>query len=323
MQTKLLALMPCPLKIPFEQRISMLVQELKQHGDFALDYQIVSNATQQLNFFEELARCEKEEDLPDLMIAPGFNGFFYKQFVTRFVEKGIFSAVDMYSVNDGLQASGIQDERHHYTIPCFNPTVLVVDRTLHKDLPVPQGWADLMQPEYTGLVAMRGHSDEDFCEGILLNIYKEHGLAGVEQLGKSVKMGLHPAEMVNYIGSGKAEAPAISAMPYSFARLVEQKKHVTLVWPADGAIVNPLVMLVKRDSIPQLRQIAGFIAGQEMGRIFADAFFPSIHPEVANQIPEGASLKWLGWDFIMQNDLEPLKLELNRIFVNAFQEECQ
>lgn len=316
--TNLLALMPCPLKIPFEQKVSMFVQGLKRTHSVDLNYQIVSNATQQLGFFSKLALCEDAAELPDIMMAPGFSGFFFRRFLERFVNKGFFQFVIPYETNETLKNVGIPDAFHQYTIPCFNPTVLVVDRTLHRDLPLPETWADLLRPEYTGLLALRGHTDDDFCEGILMNTYKDHGLDGIAKLGRATKTGLHPSQMVKYIGSGNPDSPAVSAMPYSFAQLVKEKKHVTLIWPQDGAIVNPLIMMVKAGLPPHLKELAEYIVGREIGEIFAGAFFPSIHPKAQNQLPENASLKWLGWDFLKSNDIEKLKESLNQVFLQSF-----
>lgn len=318
MQTNLLALMPCPLKIPFEQKISMYMQEHRDKQPTRVDYHIVSNATQQLTFFADLAQCDNPDELPDIVMAPGFSGFFFRRFIDRFINTGVFRYTLPFAANADLADIGIPDVNQQYTIPCFNPTVLVVDRTAQRDLPIPETWSDLLKPEYTGLLALRGHSDEDFCEGILLNIYKENDLDAVAKLGRAVKTGLHPSQMVKYIGSGQIDAPAVSAMPYAFAQLVKDKKNTTLVWPRDGAIVNPLVMLVKAAAKPHIHALADYIVGAEIGAIFADAYFPSAHPAVDNHLPEGATFKWLGWDFLKTNDIQQLKEQVNQVFVESF-----
>lgn len=313
----LLGLMPCPLKIPVEQKLHMLLEELKEKNSDSADCFIVSNANQQLNFFDKVRTYTEIQQLPEIVIAPGFNGFFHRSFQERFKEKGYFTAVGEEGENLEFTGLKLQDPQRHYSMLCFNPTVLVVDKSVYKELPKPRRWSDLLKEEYEGKLAIRGHSDTDFCEGVLLNIFKENGADGVRRLGRSLKAGLHPSQMVKFAGSRKSDAPAVSAMPYSFARLVKSSQHVEVIWPEDGAIVNPVVMLVKSGCSKAMMKIAECLAGEEMGKLFADAYFPSVHPAVQNHLPEGAGLKWIGWDFIQQHDLGALLKELNEQFLNG------
>ncbi|MNP75202.1 hypothetical protein D3C76_1722170 [compost metagenome] len=39
-----------------------------------------------------------------------------------------------------------------------------------------------------------------------------------------------------------------------------------------------------------------------------------LHPEVNPELPDGAMLNWLGWDFIRSGDLEQLKREVQEVF---------
>lgn len=307
-----LALMPCALKVPFEELFINYVRFQQEKGQ-SFECLIESNVNNDLNFFTRLASCTSIDQLPQIMMAPGFNRFFYRSFTERFLDE--FVTVGSWESNSHKQELGLHDPDNHYTIPCFNPTLLLVDRTVHEDLPIPKRWEDILEPEYEGLVALRGHQLSNFCEGVLLNTYKDHGEEGVKKLGRAVKTGLHPSQMVKYAGSGKKEAPVISTVPYSFARLVKTSELVSLVWPEDGAILNPLVMLVKASSISKLGALGEFIAGPEIGQVFSSTRFPSFHALVNNDFPPEARFKWLGWDFIKQNDLEELIPRLHQILI--------
>lgn len=321
MNSGLLALMPCPLKVPFEQKISLWLQAIKSQGDFDAEVVIVSNANQHLDFFGALAKGKHLEDLAEVMVAPGFNGFYHRDFMTQFKKTGHFVALNYKACNSSFKGMDFHDPEGHYTMLGFNPTVMLVDRTVHRELPIPESWADLLRPEYRGLVAMRGHGERNFCEGMMLNYYKEGGMAAVRALGAAILTGLHPSQMVKYAGSNRPAAPAVSAIPYSFARLVKANERVRLVWPKDGAIVNPLAMLVKRTASPAARRIAEYIAGPEIGQLFAGAEFPAVHPDVGNDLPEGAPLKWLGWDFIATHDLAELVPQLEQELIAAMHKE--
>ena len=55
-----------------------------------------------------------------------------------------------------------------------------------------------------------------------------------------------------------------------------------------------------------------------MGAESAQACFPSLHPDVDNKLPENASFKWLGWEYIKSNDLEQLKAYTTEVFSDAW-----
>ncbi|MFT8320269.1 MAG: ABC transporter substrate-binding protein [Bacillus sp. (in: firmicutes)] len=313
----LIGLLPCPLKVPFESFLTSYVQGDKGGN---LRYFIKSNANTQFDFFPYLKECQEIEEIPDMMIAPGFSYFFHQEFRERFVDKGYFQSVGRKEKNPSLGKLPLQDPEGHYTILCFNPTVMLVDRTNHPDMPLPKRWKDLLRPEYERSVAIRGHQHRDFCEGILLNMYKEHGEEAVRKLGKAVKVGLHPAEMVKLAGSGRSDAPKISAIPYSFSKLIRPKKNVSVIWPEDGAIVNPMVMMVKSNTSSEVNKLAEFLAEKEIGTFFSEAFFPSYHPLVDNGLPKESTFKWLGWEFLREKDIAQLTTELEEVFLEEYWE---
>ena len=250
------------------------------------------------------------------MVSPGFSRFFYPDFKEQYRNKGYFKTVCDYSPSALYSDLQIPDPEGFYDIIAFNPLVFLVDKTKHPDLPTPTKWADLLKPCYEGLIAYRGHSDRAFCEGVLLNIFKDFGYEGIIPLAKSVKCRLHPSEMVKFAGSGKEEAPAISVIPVFFANTVKKHKDVSIVWPEDGAIVNPLVMLVKKDASEKVRELGHFLAGAEIGQVVHSAGYYSVFPELDNPGFLGGSYKWLGWDFLLKQDVGKLMTELNEKMYN-------
>jgi len=115
-----------------------------------------------------------------------------------------------------------------------------------------------------------------------------------------------------------ADKPAITIMPNFFTKMVRDIKAMEIIWPEDGAIVAPVFMLVKREKQEILKPIADFIAGKEMGEILSHrGLFPSLNKEVDNMLPTNATFKWLGWDFIYDNDIGSLITTLNKTFEDA------
>ncbi len=320
-QLDLLALLPCPVKLTLEQKLHQLIHKINEYYDTELQYKIVSNAVAQADIFQEIELCKSMDDLPNIMIAPGFSRFFYKDFVDRFRKRGFFESVCCETVSNVYQRLGISDPDSYYDLIAFNPLVFLVDKTRDQDYPTPRNWSDIVNNGYKNMIAYRGHTDREFCEGILLNIYKEFGREGIRRLGETVKCRLHPAQMVKYAGSKKEEAPAISILPYSFACMVKQNPKVEIVWPEDGAIVNPLVMLVKKGCSQAVKELAGAIAGGEIANIFMEGGFYSIHKAEGEKEEEARPYQWLGWDFIKNNKLHELLKELNQTMYEVIHQE--
>jgi ABC-type Fe3+ transport system substrate-binding protein len=315
----MVALMPCPLKVPFEELFNSFMKYYQEQKSIEYSCFIESNANNDLDFFNWVRNCNDIDKLPNIMIAPGFSYFFHREFREKFGDA--FAGGDSGQTGMELQKTGLPDPQNRYYIPCFNPTVMVVDRTVYSDLPIPRRWVDLLKPEYTRQVALRGHQGGQFCEGLFMNIYREKGEEGVIKLGKAAKTGLHPSQMVKFAGSGKKDAPAISTLPYSFSKMVRTNEKVSIVWPEDGAIINPFVMIVKKSAMDRVKDIVDFITGKEVGQAFASAYFPASHRDAQIDLPRGATFKWLGWDFINENDLGSLVPQLESLLVKSYLED--
>jgi hypothetical protein len=315
----LFALLPCPLKVPLEEAFNSFLTTLTAEERANLTFCIEGNANSQLDYADYADYFESLDDMPDIIITPGFNSFFHPHFVERFINTGKFTTVNTFAGDRHLAAMGITDPDGHYTMLAMNLLVIVVDHTRLGDRPAPQCWADLLNPEYAKSIAIRGNRDGSFCETLLLSLYKDFRSDGLARLGQNVAWGWHPSQMVKAAGSGKEDTPAISVMPLFFANNIKNRENVTIVWPADGALVSPVTMLVKADKHEELRPLIAFLNGAEVAAICAGAAFPAVHPDVDNHLPEHATFKWIGWDFVKNCDLKSLIGITNCIFLQAFQ----
>ena len=125
--------------------------------------------------------------------------------------------------------------------------------------------------------------------------------------------------MVKSLGNGRPEGPAISVMPLFFANSMGVREGVSVVWPEDGALVSPVTMLVKAEKQEELRDLITFLSGTEVADICAGASFPTPHPGVDNKLPQEATFKWIGWEYVKNHDLKALIHSTNSTFLRAFQ----
>ena len=314
----LLALLPCPLKVPLEEAFLGFAAELPAEERALLTFRIEGNANSQLDYADYADHFQSLEDMPDIIITPGFNSFFHRGFVDRFIKTGLFKNVSDYPGDRQLATLGVTDPEGHYTMLAMNLLVFVADLDRLAGRAAPGCWADLMDERYADSIAIRGNKDGTFCETLLLTVYREFGEEGLRRLGRNVRYGWHPSQMVKAALSGADDAPAICVMPLFFANNLKNRARLAIVWPEDGALVSPVTMLVKAQRRAPLARLVEFLAGPEVARICAGAFFPAVHPEVDNRLPEGASFKWIGWEYLKNNDLKGLIATCNEVFRQAY-----
>lgn len=312
----MLSLLPCPLKVPMQGELKLFLDYLREEKNLPLNYCIESFFNDHLDYEDYLEHFEEPDEIPDIIMTAGY-GFFYKKFMDRFVAKGIFADVINRPVNSRLAEAGIIDPDGHFTVIGANVLVMVVDKNRLGNIPMPKTWGDLLKPEYENKVVMRGHGDI-FCDVVQLNYYKDYGAAGVEQLGRSVKYGLHPAQMVKELTSSRKDVPPIHIMPYFFYKTMKESDNIKVLWPEDGVLTYPISVLIKADKMQELQELAEYLTGPEIARICAEAYFPATHGDVKVNLPEHVKLKWLGWDFIKNNDMKYLVETMNNTFMRIY-----
>ncbi|MNB65971.1 hypothetical protein D3C81_125350 [compost metagenome] len=248
---------------------------------------------------------------PGIVTGCGIADYFRAEFKDNLLSRGLFRSVDM-PLNAGLPSELI-DPYGAYTLYGVYPYVMMVDETRIGSLPRPREWADLMNPVYENNVIVVG-SSEKISEMLLMHIYKEHGDKGVERLGVTIKDGWHGSKMAKAAGSPSGEGAAIYVLPWAFAKVCPRPDRVSVIWPEDGALSNPLFMLVRRDRYDDLAPIANYITGPRLGREVAACSFASLNAEVDNGLPSGARMKWLGWEYLRSVDLQKLKEHVHSVF---------
>lgn len=315
----LLALLPCPLKVPIEIELRDVLQQLQDKKGLKLNVCIESNADHSVKFLDYVKYFTEPDELPDIILLTGFH-FMLREFVERFVETGIFAAVPNQDVNVRLAGTELVDADGHFSVIAANALVMVADTRRLGEVPVPRSWGDILKPEYEGKVVIRGHRGT-FCDIVQLNYYKDYGAEGLAKLAKAVRYGLHPAEMVKELTGSRSQVPPIHVMPYFFARTLPNHSHLEMIWPEEGALAYPILVLVKKDQMETLRELAECLTGPRIAQICAGASFPAVHQEASGAIPPGARLKWIGWNFVKQQDIEQLIEQLNADFLAAYQEE--
>ena len=306
-------LLPCPVRVPLLDKINAFVDERKKsHGvNVSTRFRAASGGSEWIE--DEICAATSEDHLPDIFVSAGFDTFFDPNGIGRFKEEGAFAALDTDGINGSFAGLDMRDPQGVYTIISTVPAVFMLDTHQLGDLSAPRTWEQLLESQYQRQVALPV-GDFDLFNAILLNIHKEFGDTGVEKLGRSMLESMHPAQM-GTVPAGKTQMPLVTIMPYFFTRMAANIPGVEIIWPEDGAIISPIFMLCRKDSMQQSRALAEFFTGAEVGDILArQGLFPALNPEVGNILPEVAPWKWLGWDYIYTHDVAAQIKRLEGIF---------
>jgi len=309
----LLALLPCPLKVPLQGELQLVLNHLRCEKGVDLHYNIDTSANKYIRYEEYIPYFEDPDEIPDIILTTGYE-FLHDKFVERFVQTGIFLQATGQQVNPRFLSAQLLDPQCHFFVLAVNALVMVIEKKRLGSLPVPRTWGDLLNPVFENQVVMRGHGDT-YCDALQLYYYKDYGNDGIKGLARAVRYGLHPSQMVKELSSPNNGLPPIYIMPRFFAETLNGRKDIEVIWPSDGAIVYPVSLLVKASKAVELKELVDYLTGPQAARIFDEAFFPSSHLQGGRSLPVNASFKWVGWDYIRSCGIERLQQELNDRFL--------
>ncbi len=312
----LLALMPCGIKVPFGRAITSFLEKLKEEQNLHITYAVEGNVNQELSYYSYVKTVEKAEELPDIIISADFNSFYGHSFYNKFVADGSLCGYGSPEAGSAFTKAGILDPKNEYSVLGINPLVMVANLDEVGDRPLPTSWQDLLEPMWQSSVTLRG-SDQFFCHAVLLPVYQDHGEEGLKKLAGNVLRGLHPAQMVKQIDSG---APgAIYVMPEFFAHRVKKQERIQIIWPDDGALASPVTLQVKSSRIDELKPILDYVSGPQLAEALIGARFPVPHASVQGEVQD-KPLRWLGWDFLRQQDLMSVNADIDEVFLPLVKE---
>ena len=254
------------------------------------------------------------EDLPDVITSVGFGTLFSRWFLNRFLRKGCFSHMSAGPLSAMFEEAGLSDPDGWYTIFGVEPFVMLLDQRQAGDIPPVLKWGDLLDPAFRGK-AILGGSDDPAEDVPLIYFYKEYGVEGLARLAANVKGVCYACRINSLVGSTQIERAAVYILPWVYAKFLSGVDGVSVIWPEEGALVNPLCIIVKPKKKEKTAPILSYIAGPELGREGARRGFISPNPRVDNGLPEGARLKWLGWDYIKSRDVAELRERVHRLFI--------
>jgi ABC-type Fe3+ transport system substrate-binding protein len=304
--------LPCPLKAPMGIALENLKARL---GPSAPWPRIFMDSCGKHTLNDLASGLARPEEVPDLIVSAGLNGFLSKSFRDRFAGSGLLSRLAQ-DVHPALAGAGLADPRAVCRIYAVNPLVMAVVPSRLGGLPVPRSFDDLLDPAYAGKIGLCGPPETAGDSTLLLHIRLRHGPGALEALGRAMVCDTHPAQI--FRPAPGANPPPIGVMPYFFANAAPRRGDVEIVWPTDGALASPLFVMVKERAREALAPLVEFFLGAETAAIAGGALLPPTFPGAASGLPDGASVRFIGWDVLETHDLGALIAESGALFANAY-----
>jgi ABC-type Fe3+ transport system substrate-binding protein len=320
---ELFAEVPCPMKQRFRSAYEQFEHSYYEKNGKQF-YTFVPTTCPAGIQIDETARdlmaAETLDDLPDICVSYGLEAFSTPKIREAFISKGAFQSVIDVSGIQFLDQDEFRDPYHCYnTIGCF-PQVMLIDRKKLGDRPVPKSWKDLMNPVYKGCLSLpSGHGAIETT--LLMHIYKEFGDEGIKAIEHNIKVSMGGAMAARTAGTNKPESAAIYVMPWIFAAGAVKGDQIFIAWPEEGILVEPILLMVKSSLKEEQKPLLDFMLSKEVSEIFSDNFFLSTHPEVDPKLPKGVKVKWLGWEYVFENDMVSIYNMLTERFYKYLPEE--
>ncbi|MDU4959680.1 MAG: ABC transporter substrate-binding protein [Sporomusaceae bacterium] len=314
--------LPCPIRLPLLEQFDAWLAANKDGFGFDVDYDLKAASMGIDGIKERIAANSGDESvLSDLFMSAGFDLFFDQKLMGKFKAEGIFEDISGFERlnrdfdNDRID---LKDPLRQYAVIGVVPAIFMVNTSVLGDRPFPESWSDLLTGEFENTISLPMR-DLDLFNALLLNIYKNHGEAGIEKLGRSLLRSMHPAQMVkSHRRQADEEVPVITVMPYFFTQMIAANTPFKPVWPKDGAIISPIFLLAKAATKAKTKPFVDFLFSKEVGEILSgNGHFPSTNPHVDNKLQPHQNFMWLGWDYINSHDIGALLVKTENLFFAA------
>ncbi len=320
---KVQGLLPCPVRVPLQESFDAFITDFEKEHQQKVECDLKAASMGLDWLIDDVVNHDDASNLADIFISAGFDLFFDEKLMGKFKKQQIFKdSTGFQKLNRNFDNEEIclKDPDGHYSMIGVVPAVFLVNTKELGGRAVPRTWADLFQPEFKNSVSLP-ISDFDLFNSMLLHIYKTYGEEGVKGLGACLLSSMHPSQMVKS-HQQKQQRPAVTIMPYFFTKMVKQGGDMAAVWPEDGAIISPIFMLTKKESLERSQPIIDFFASEKVAEILShQGLFPSVNPNIDNRLPEENKFMWLGWDYINNNDIGALIKKCGQLFNGAVKQQ--
>jgi ABC-type Fe3+ transport system substrate-binding protein len=267
-----------------------------------------------LDIYYNISTIQNMEKHPAVLSESGYGEFFTGNFLVTPEKQAYFRQWPKGSmpVHPLFRDLDLRDPKELFSIFGAMPYVLLVNHRRLNGRPAPRKIADLTNPVYEGSLGT-GFAPDDITELLLLEIAKEQGEAGIRALARNIGFTGRVPEM-SADALGNREGCCVYFISWFFAHAVPKRDYLEIIWPEDGAVLNPMYALIKKDLNEPQKAAAEWLFSRELGQIMADGWFAHVNGEVNHALPPDARIRWVGWDYLYEKGLVPRIREIEGVY---------
>ena len=303
----LVGLLPSGMINPVQQILS------DKFPEYVNDPQNLFLGTQR-NLAEQMDMCldkmERPEELPEIFISSGFNSLYKFSFLMEQLNEQQFEILN-YPPDTYFATKDLEHPYRLMNLYSGSLSVMVINKKYFGNQPVPSSWYELLSPKLKNSLIMDVECCFS-CNAVLYSFFAEYGPEAIRILGQNTRRCMHPSEMLNEINTNGYNSNALYVMPYTYANKVRNINY-EMVWPGDGAILNPVQILIRKGTKENHLPLLKFLCGKDAGELLEQNGFPALLASSKRKYP-GKKLKWLGWDFIYNHDMQKIKIIIKNLF---------
>lgn len=298
-----LAEIPCPMKIAFHDWYDHY-ESAYAKGEYAsyLPTTCGLSNTEAGSVVLNQLRLEAIEKLPDVVISFGFREFFEQRLLDRWINPDTMQVPCSRTYSKKFQNLGLEDPLQVFTLFSSLPMVMVADKRHIGDLPLPHTWSDLLDPIYRGCISMPGSSNEP-DKTPLLYYYRNFGEKGIQALAANTKQIESGFNVAQTAGSNRSNTAPIYLITWFFANACARAEDITLIIPEDGAFLNPVYLLARKNLSAPLSDLCRQLLSHSGLSIWEENYYPVVLENDSSKIPSEMTFQWLGWDFIREMNI--------------------
>lgn len=303
---------PCPVRAEMRRQMHRYFRTQRPAG-LGEPRWFVPSSCHDANVYDGLWQTEDESALPGVISEVGFGDFNRPQFIQRWLDGGAFAPISDDELRPEFREAGLADDKKIHRVIGANVEVILVDFKRLGSRPLPKTWADILHPRFRRDVVISGE-EGDIHESFLFGLNKDHGATALTALGANVVNFMHPAEMAKTADTENPKGAALYILPWFFAKSVPRRDATAVVWPEEGAYLSPLYLFRKRNARPEASLALDFLLSKQWATHLAKV---GLAPARIESPALPGKLRWLGWDYIRNHDLETMRAPLNAAFVEG------
>lgn len=303
------ATMPCPLKVRFKAEFEAFIEHYNQQHAMPIYCPTILDGAPKA--MEDLLReAQDESDLPDLWITTSFHTLFSREFKRRFIDSGILLGVTKPEFVPLLPPE-YQRVASTYNIGflAFGGWELICDTSLTAEMLYPKSWSDLAKPEFRGKLSIHGYHGKASGASLLLVLQERMGKGAIREFARNIGSIRHFAEIIKRIDSADDSRMAFNILPNAASRQMPSKKRAVQLEFADGPLMAPLMLFVKRSRFEACRELLEFFWGERCRAVLARGDFM-----MPDQMNWSRNYTFPSWDYLASMDFAELSEELNAEF---------